>query len=71
MNQLLEGTLRKVATLPEEKQDAIASQVLETSEDEAACREKLARNPGRLRALAKDALGEHHRGETRPLNEIL
>ena len=36
MTELLENALRKVATLPQEEQDAIASQILETLEDETA-----------------------------------
>ena len=41
MTELLENALRKVATLPREEQDAIASQILETLEDETAWKEKL------------------------------
>lgn len=67
MTELLEEALRKVATLPTEEQDAIASQIIETLDDEAAWRESLARKPERLRVLAEEALNEHRRGETRPL----
>jgi hypothetical protein len=71
MTELLENAMRKVASLPHEEQDAIASQIIETLEDEAAWKEMLARNPQKLRALAQEALREHRRGETRPLDEIL
>ena len=71
MTNLLEEALRKVATLPREEQDAIASQIIETLEDEAAWREKLARAPDKLRRLAEEAQQEHRRGETRPLDELL
>lgn len=71
MTKLLQNALRKVATLPREEQDAIASQIIETLEDEAAWKEKLGRAPEKLRRLAEDALREKHRGETRPLDEIL
>jgi hypothetical protein len=71
MTELLENALRKVAALPREEQDAIASQIMETLEDEAAWREKLARTPEKLRRLAEEALREDQRGETRPLDEIL
>ncbi len=37
--RLLEDAVRKVATLPREEQDAIASQIIETLEDEAAWKE--------------------------------
>jgi hypothetical protein len=71
MTWLLENALEKVGKLPDEEQNAIASQILETLEDEEFWRKKLARNPAKLRALAKKALDEHRRGETRPLDEIL
>jgi hypothetical protein len=71
MTNLLEEALRKVATLPREEQDAIASQIIETLEDEAAWREKLARAPEKLGRLAEEAQQEHRRGETRPLDELL
>ena len=71
MTTLLEDALRKVAALPQDEQDAIASQINETLRDEAAWKEKLARNPEKLRRLAEEAQQEHRRGETRPLDEIL
>ena len=71
MTELLENALRKVATLPQEEQDAIASQILETLEDETAGKEKLARTQDKLRGLAGEAQREHQRGETRPIDEIL
>ncbi len=71
MTELLENALRKVAALTQDEQDAIAAQILETLEDEAAWREKLSRNPEKLRRLAEEALREKRDGETRPLDEIL
>jgi len=71
MTELLEDALRKVASLPREEQDAIASQIIETLKDEAAWKEKLARAPEKLRGLSEDAMREHRQGETRPLDEIL
>ena len=71
MTELLEEVLRKVATLPREEQDAIASQIVETLQDEAAWKEKLARAPEKLRRLAEDAQREQERGETLPLDELL
>ena len=70
MTTLLEDALRKVAALPQDEQDAIASQIIETLRDEDAWKEKLARNPEKLRGLAEEALEEHRRGETRPLDEV-
>jgi hypothetical protein len=71
MTELLEKVLRKVATLPQEEQDAIASQIIETLQDEAAWKEKLSRAPEKLRGLAEEAQREHERGETLPLDELL
>ena len=71
MTQSLEDAMRKVAALSREEQDAIASQIIETLEDEAAWKEQLARNPARLLARAEEALHEYRRGETRPLDEML
>lgn len=71
MTELLENALLKVATLPQEEQDAIAAQILETIEDERAWKEKLARTQDKLRGLAGDAQREHQRGETGSIDEIL
>jgi hypothetical protein len=71
MTELLEDALRKVASLPREEQDAIATQIIETLKDEAAWKEILARTREKLRGLSEEALREHRRGETRPLDEIL
>ncbi len=62
MTELLENALRKVATRPKEEQDVIASQILETLDDETGWKEKLAGD--KLRNLAREARHEHERGET-------
>ena len=71
MSQLLKKALQKIGTLSEEEQNAIASQILETLEDEEAWQEKFSRHPAKLRKLADEALDEHRRGESRALDEIL
>ncbi len=71
MTRLLEKAPLRVGTLSEDEQNAIASQILETLDDEEAWRQKLLRHPAKLRQLADEALQEHRRGETRPLDEIL
>jgi hypothetical protein len=68
MTKLLERTLEKIASLPEEEQDAIAAQVLAELEDEAAWTKQFA---GELRRLAKEALSEHRQGETHPLDDLV
>jgi len=71
MTKLLEKALEKVSTLPHDEQDAIASQILAELEEEAAWGKRFARQGGKLRRLADEALAEHQRGETRPLDELL
>ena len=71
MTQLLEDALRKIGNLPEDEQDAIASQILATLEDEEAWAKTLRKNPARLRELAAEALDEHRRGATHLLDELL
>jgi hypothetical protein len=63
---MLEEALRKVPALPKEEQDAIASQIIDTLQDEAGWAERLARNPEKLRRLADQARQEHHNSETLP-----
>ena len=71
MTRLLEDALRKVGKLSEDDQNGIASQILETLEDEEAWGKMLRKNPAKLRELAEKALDEHRCGKTRPLDEIL
>jgi hypothetical protein len=71
MTVLLERALRRVESLSREEQDAIASQILETLDDEEAWGRSFRDRPALLRALAREALEEHRRGETRPLDELI
>ncbi len=71
MTGMLEEALRRVASLSPEEQDAIASQILESLDDEEAWARSFREKPELLRTLAKEALEEHRRGETRPLDELL
>ena len=71
MTGLLEEALRRVQSLSPEEQDAIASQIIETLEDEEAWARRFRENPALLRSLAREALEEHRRGETRPLDELI
>jgi uncharacterized protein (DUF885 family) len=71
MTPLLDEALRKVAALPQEEQDAIASQIIETLEDEAAWRHRLSRVPDSVRRLGEEARQESQRGETQPLDDLL
>lgn len=71
MTGLLEKALRRVEALPEAEQDAIAAQIMETLDEEAAWDRTLQANPEKLAALVREAREEHRRGETRPIEELL
>jgi len=71
MTGLLESAIRRVESLSREEQDAIASQIIETLDDEASWERSFRDRPQVLRALAQEALDEHRRGETRPLDELI
>ena len=63
--------MARVGTLPEDEQDAIASQILDSLADEEAWRKRFAEKREILRRLADDALAEDARGETLPLDHLL
>jgi hypothetical protein len=71
MTGLLETALRRVESLSREEQDAIASQIMETLDDDEAWARSFRERPALLRSLAREALEEHRRGETRPLDELI
>jgi hypothetical protein len=71
MTGLLEKALQRIEALSREEQDAMASQILETLDDEEVWSRQFNNNPEVLRSLAQEALEEHRRGETRPLDELI
>jgi len=71
MTGSLEKALRRLESLTSEEQDAIASQIMETLDDEEAWARSFREKPAVLRSLAREALDEHRRGETRPLDELI
>ena len=71
MTKLLEKALEKIFILPQQEQDAIASQILAELEGEGAWATRFARQEDTLRRLADEALAEHRRGETHPLDDLL
>ncbi len=71
MTGLLREALRRVESLSRDEQDPIASQIIETLDDEEAWVRSFAQKPTVLRSLAREALEEHSRGETRPLDELI
>ena len=71
MSKLLEQALEKAAALPEEEQNAIASQILFLIDDEARWNAKFAAKREILRRMAREALDEDAAGQTVPLEQIL
>ena len=71
MTGLLEQAIRRVESLPADLQDTIASQIMESLEDEDSWTRSLRDKPDLIRSLAREAADEHRRGVTRPLNELI
>ena len=71
MSALLEKALEQVAALPEDEQDAIASQILEAIADEEGWRKRFEEKRAVIRRMAAEAVAEDERGETRPLEDLL
>jgi mRNA degradation ribonuclease J1/J2 len=71
MTGLLQEALRRIESLSQAEQDAIASRIIETLDDEEARALRFRNHPERLRSMAREALEEHRRGETRPLDELI
>jgi hypothetical protein len=69
MTGLLQKALRRIEGLSEEEQNAIATQILESLDDEETWTRKLRERPDLLRSLAREAIEEHRCGDTRPLDE--
>ncbi len=70
MTGLLEQALRRVESLSPEQQDVVASQIIESLNDEESWARRFRDRPDVLQSLAREALDEHRRGETRPLDEL-
>jgi hypothetical protein len=71
MSRLLEEALEKVAALPLDEQDAIASQILAALADEETWKKRFAEKRDVIRRMAREALEEDEKGETLPLDELL
>lgn len=71
MTGLLEQVLRRLEGLSPDEQDAIASQIIETLDDEKAWADRFGTIPSTLRDMAREAAEEHRRGETRPIDELI
>ena len=71
MTELLEQAIAQLKTLPTDKQDAIATLILEEIEDERRWDESFARSPDLLAKLAADAMVEYRAGKTQELDPDL
>ncbi len=70
MTKLLKEVLAKLSKLSPERQDELAAWLLAEMEDEARWDKSFAESQDMLEKLADEALEEHKRGETRPLEEL-
>jgi hypothetical protein len=70
MSTLLEKALEKVGALPQDEQDAIASQILASLADEAAWKKRFIEKRDVIRRMAREAIEEDDRGETLPLDDL-
>ena len=71
MSKLLEKALEKVVALPQDEQDAIASQILASLADEDAWKKRFAEKRDVIHRMAREAVAEDEKGETLPLSDLL
>jgi hypothetical protein len=71
MTDLLEQALQKIGALPDDEQNAIASEILESLADQEAWKIRFATTREHLRQLAQQACQEDKSGETRTLDDLL
>jgi hypothetical protein len=67
----MEQAMERVAALPPDDQDAIASQILASLADEGGWKKRFAEKRDVIRRMACEALEEDARGETLPLDDLL
>ncbi len=70
MTKLLKELIDKLSKLSLERQDELAALLLAEIEDEARWDKSFVESQDALEKLANEALEEHKRGETRPLEEL-
>ncbi|HEY5614521.1 MAG TPA: hypothetical protein VIL52_00730 [Bacteroidota bacterium] len=68
MTKLLEKAVETVNKLPEKEQDAVATIILEEIAVEERWSKIFSESQEKLSFLAKEALEEYKRGDTKPLN---
>lgn len=68
MTELLEKTIERLRTLPEEKQNAIAALVMAELDDEVQWDTAFAKSQDVLADLAAEAMAEFRAGQTQTLD---
>ena len=68
MSEMLDKTIEQVKQLPKDRQDAIATFILEEIEDEARWDAAFAKSPEVLERLAEEAEAEDQKGQTEDLD---
>ncbi|MCY6493097.1 hypothetical protein [Leptolyngbya sp. GGD] len=68
MTERLEQAIARLKTLPTDKQDAIATLILEELEEEQRWDNSFARSPDLLAKLADEAMTEYRSGKTQELD---
>lgn len=68
MTERLEQAIARLKTLSTDKQDAIATLILEELEDDQRWDESFARSPDLLAKLAAEAMTEYRAGKTEELD---
>ena len=71
MSTLLAKALEKVVALPDDEQDAIASQILASLADEDGWKKRFNEKRDVIRRMAREALQEDEKGETLPLKDLI
>ncbi len=70
MTKLLEKAFAEAVKLPKKEQDKLAKWLLAELESERRWDEAFARSTDQLAQLADEALKEHRKGRTKPLNPV-
>ena len=71
MTGSLEKAVRRAENLSPEEQDALAAQIMESLDDEEAWVRRFREDSSMLQSLAKEAMEEHRRGETRAYTDVV
>ena len=68
MTRLLKQAFEAASKLPEDEQNALAALILEEVEAEGEWQKSFKASQGQLGKLAEEALEDHRKGRTRPLD---